>query len=170
MFAIFLLIIIFCSNFTHIFSFFSTTLSAPLCIFTGNAVNGVSLAVSFSYTVLRKDVRELSGDCLPKAEAGLKPGEALRSTSVWKRLWGPVVIESIFIYLFKVISRLFAHPSFFIFLLQSSYNYSREYSFASSQPRCLQVFDAQLWYFGLYRKREASICQGGGMLVKPTCG
>lgn len=28
-----------------------------------------------SYTVLRKDVREMNGDCPPKADAALKPGE-----------------------------------------------------------------------------------------------
>lgn len=33
------------------------------------------LSVFYSYTVLRKDVREINGDCPPKADTGLKPGE-----------------------------------------------------------------------------------------------
>lgn len=33
------------------------------------------LSVFYSYTVLRKDVREINADCPPKADAGLKSGE-----------------------------------------------------------------------------------------------
>ena len=35
----------------------------------------ITLAVFCSNTVLRKDVREINGDCPPKADATLKPGE-----------------------------------------------------------------------------------------------
>lgn len=40
---------------------------------TAHIITGLS--VFYSYTVLRKDVREINGDSPPKADAGLKPGE-----------------------------------------------------------------------------------------------
>lgn len=35
----------------------------------------IRVSVSCSYTVLRKDVREMNTNCPPKADTGLKPGE-----------------------------------------------------------------------------------------------
>lgn len=43
----------------------------------------VIFAVFNSYMVLRKDVNEINGDVPPKADAGLKPGNALRKGFDW---------------------------------------------------------------------------------------